>query len=98
MKAETHLCKSPHEIRHRQAVRLVAAYVKPVAILYPELEMIEPKPDARRWTITEDRLLHEMLNAGLTAEEIGRRLARTPIAIYSRVQRLERKNRKLPTS
>ena len=60
--------------------------------------MIEPKPAARRWTIAEDRLLHEMLNARLTAEDIGRRLARTPVAIYSRVQRLERKNRKLPTS
>jgi hypothetical protein len=60
--------------------------------------MIEPKPAARRWTVIEDNLLHDLLNAGLTAEEIGQRLARTPVAIYSRVQYLDRKRRKRPDS
>jgi hypothetical protein len=32
-----------------------------------------------------------MLNAGLTAEEIGQRLARTPVAICSRIQNLVKK-------
>jgi hypothetical protein len=35
-----------------------------------------------------------MLDAGLTAEEIALRLSRTPVAIYSRVQYLDRKRRK----
>ena len=35
---------------------------------------------------------------GLTAEEIGKRLARTPVAIYSRVQDLDKKRRKRPAS
>jgi hypothetical protein len=62
-------------------------------------EMIEPKPAVRRrWTVTEDNLLHDMLNAGLTAEQIGQRLARTPVAVYSRVQDLDRKRRKRPAS
>jgi hypothetical protein len=56
--------------------------------------MIEAKPAARRWTDTEDNLLRDMLNAGLTAEEIGRRLARTPVAVYSRVQHLDKRRRK----
>jgi hypothetical protein len=60
--------------------------------------MIEPKPPARRWTIVEDNLLHDMLKAGLAAEEIGKRLARTPTAIYSRVQDLDKKRRKRPVS
>lgn len=60
--------------------------------------MIDPKPAARRWTIVEDSLLHDMRNAGLTAEEIGKRLARTPTAIYSRVQDLDKKRRKRPAS
>ena len=57
-------------------------------------EMIEPKPAVRRWTTVEDNLLHDMLNAGLTAKEISKRLARTPTAIYSRVQDLDKKRRK----
>ena len=36
----------------------------------------------------------DMLDAGLTAEEIARRLAGTPVAIDSRVQYLDRKRRK----
>lgn len=46
----------------------------------------------------EDNLLHDMLKAGLAAEEIGKRLARTPTAIYSRVQDLDKKRRKRPVS
>jgi hypothetical protein len=58
--------------------------------------MIEPKPAGRRWTAMEDSQLHEMLNAELTAEEISKRLARTPVAVYSRVQDLDKKRRKRP--
>jgi hypothetical protein len=60
--------------------------------------MIKPKPVTRRWTVAEDNLLHDMLNAGMTAEEIGRRLARTAAAVYSRVQDLDKKRRKPPAS
>jgi hypothetical protein len=42
----------------------------------------------------EDNLLRDMLDARLTAIEIAQRLARTPTAIYSRVQYLDRKRRK----
>jgi hypothetical protein len=55
--------------------------------------MTGPKPTGRRWTQMEENLLRDMLDAGLTAEEIARRLARTPVAIYSRVQYLDRKRR-----
>jgi hypothetical protein len=61
-----------------------------------DAEMIEPRPAARRWTVTDDKLLHDMLKAGLTAEEIGRKLTRTAVAIYSRVQVLDKKRRKRP--
>jgi hypothetical protein len=56
-------------------------------------KMTGPKPTGRRWTQMEESLLRDMLDAGLTAEEIARRLARTPVAIYSRVQYLDRKRR-----
>lgn len=52
------------------------------------------KPAGRPWTRMEDSLLRDMLNARLTAIEIALRLARTPTAIYSRVQYLDRKRRK----
>src|SRR5665213_4196762 len=52
--------------------------------------MIETRPAARRWTDTDDKLLHDMLKAGLTAEEIGQRLTRTAVSIYSRVQVLDK--------
>lgn len=56
--------------------------------------MTEAKSARRRWTHVEDSLLRDMLNAGLSAEEIGQRLARTAVAIYSRVQDLDKKRRK----
>jgi|HubBroStandDraft_2_1064218.scaffolds.fasta_scaffold655533_1 hypothetical protein len=56
-------------------------------------EMTGPKPAGRRWTHVEENQLRNMLDARLTAEEIARRLARTPVAIYSRVQYLDRKRR-----
>ena len=52
-----------------------------------------PKPVGRRWTLAEDRLLRRMQSAGMTAIEIAPRPARTPGAIYSRVQDLDRKQR-----
>jgi hypothetical protein len=45
----------------------------------------------RRWTRLEDSLLRDMLRSRLTADEIARRLARTPAAVYSRVQYLDKK-------
>jgi hypothetical protein len=83
--------------RH-QAARIFTAILKRLWWLTAGAEMIEPRPAARRWTVMEDNQLHEMLSAGLTADEIGRRLARTPVAVYSRVQVLDKKRRKRPTS
>jgi hypothetical protein len=48
----------------------------------------------RRWTRFEDNLLHNMAEARLAAGEIARRLARTPAAIYSRIQYLDKKRRR----
>jgi DNA-binding NarL/FixJ family response regulator len=55
--------------------------------------MTGPRPAAPRWTERDEKELLEMLNAGMTAVEISRRLKRTPGAIYSRVQRLYRRQR-----
>jgi hypothetical protein len=60
-------------------------------------KMTGPKPAGCRWIHMEESLLRDMLDAGLAAEEIARRLARTPVAIYSRVQYLDRKRRE-PTA
>jgi hypothetical protein len=56
--------------------------------------MADSKPARRRWTHLEDSLLYDMLTARLAADKIARRLARTPAAIYSRVQYLDKKRRK----
>jgi hypothetical protein len=56
--------------------------------------MTGSKTAGRRWTHMEENLLRDMLAAGLTADEIARRLARTPAAIYSRVPDLDKKRRK----
>jgi DNA-binding CsgD family transcriptional regulator len=53
--------------------------------------MTGPRPAEPRWTEREERQLLEMSNAGKTAVEISRKLKRTPGAIYSRLQRLYRK-------
>lgn len=56
--------------------------------------MTGPRPAGRSWTRVEENLLRDMLDAGPTTEEIARRLARTPVAIYSRVQDLDKRRRK----
>jgi DNA-binding NarL/FixJ family response regulator len=55
--------------------------------------MTGPRPAAPRWTEHDEKELLEMLNAGKTAVEISRQLKRTPGAIYSRLQRLYRRQR-----
>jgi DNA-binding NarL/FixJ family response regulator len=55
--------------------------------------MTGPRPAAPRWTERDEKELFEMLNAGKTAVEISRKLRRTPGAIYSRLQRLYRRER-----
>jgi IS30 family transposase len=53
--------------------------------------MTGPRPAGRRWTAAEQDQLQEMLDAGMTAPEIARKLKRTAQAIYARMQRLHRK-------
>ena len=55
--------------------------------------MTGPRQAAPRWTEHDENELFEMLNAGKTAVEISRKLRRTPGAIYSRLQRLYRRER-----
>ena len=56
-----------------------------------EGEMTGRRPAGRRWTAAEENQLQEMLDAGMTAQEIARKLKRTAQAIYARMQRLDRK-------
>ena len=58
--------------------------------------MSASKPATRRWTPDEDRKLDELLNAGKDAAEIAVILNRSPQAIYARLQRLYRKQARLP--
>jgi DNA-binding NarL/FixJ family response regulator len=53
--------------------------------------MTGPSPAGRRRTAAEQDQLQEMLDAGMTAPEIARKLKRTAQAIYARMQRLYRK-------
>jgi DNA-binding NarL/FixJ family response regulator len=53
--------------------------------------MTGPRPAGRRWTALEEIQLKEMLAAGMTGQEIARKLKRTTQAIYSRLQRHYRK-------
>jgi hypothetical protein len=46
------------------------------------------KPEAKRWTSSEDDKLFDMMDVGRTADEIAVDLNRTYPAIYSRLQRL----------
>jgi len=48
-------------------------------------------PVRRPWTVDEQKKLDDLLNAGKTAAEIATALERTPTSIYSRLQRLYRK-------
>ena len=50
--------------------------------------MSASKPVARPWSSGEENKLHDMLDAGKTADEIAVELDRTRLAVYSRVQRL----------
>jgi IS30 family transposase len=54
-------------------------------------------PTRRPWTAGERKKLDELKNAGKTAPEIATALQRTPISVYSQLQRLEIKkaNRRL---
>jgi IS30 family transposase len=51
-------------------------------------------PARRPWTVDEQTKLDDLLEAGKTAGEIATALQRTPPAIYSRLQRLYRKQLK----
>jgi DNA-binding CsgD family transcriptional regulator len=55
--------------------------------------MTGPRPAGRRWTAVEEIQLHEMLAAGMTGQEIARKLKRTTHAIYSQLQRHYRKRK-----
>jgi hypothetical protein len=46
-------------------------------------------PARRPWTAGERKKLDELKNAGKTAPEIATALQRTPISVYSQLQRLE---------
>jgi hypothetical protein len=47
--------------------------------------MTGPRPAGRRWTAAEENQLQEMLDAGMAAPEIARKLKRTAQAIYTRM-------------
>jgi DNA-binding NarL/FixJ family response regulator len=55
--------------------------------------MTGPRPAGRRWTAVEEIQLQEMLAAGMTGQEIARKLKRTTQAIYSQSQRHYRKRK-----
>lgn len=68
-------------MRRRQAARRVEG----------EGEMTGPRPAGRRWTHSEDSQILDMLEAGMTANAIARKLKRTLMAVYSRMNRLRKK-------
>src|ERR1019366_10145553 len=45
--------------------------------------MTGPRPAGRPWTGSEDGQLRDMLETGMTAREIARKLKRTPTAVYA---------------
>jgi IS30 family transposase len=51
-------------------------------------------PARRPWTVDEQKKLDDLMEAGKTAAEIATALQRTPPSIYSRLQRLYRKQPK----
>ena len=53
--------------------------------------MSASKPVARFWTSQEESKFRAMLEAGKTASEIAVELNRTRLAIYARLQQLDRK-------
>jgi hypothetical protein len=48
--------------------------------------MTGPRPAGRRWTEAEENQLRKMLDAGMKVPNIARRLDRTALAIYARLQ------------
>jgi DNA-directed RNA polymerase subunit RPC12/RpoP len=55
------------------------------------LKMNGPRRAPPRWTQQEEQQLLEMANSEMTAPEMARTLKRTPGSIYSRLQRLYRR-------
>ena len=53
--------------------------------------MTGPRPAGRPWTGSEDEQLRDMLDTGMTAREIARKLKRTPTAVYARMHLLRKK-------
>jgi hypothetical protein len=51
-------------------------------------------PARRPWSVDEQKKLDDLLEVGKTATEIATALQRTPPSIYSRLQRLYRKQPK----
>jgi IS30 family transposase len=57
--------------------------------------MSDSRPTTRRWTSDEDSKLDELLDAGKGATEIAQAVNRTRQAVYSRLQRIYRKQARL---
>gem|GEM_PF-5213646 len=62
--------------------------------LAQRLKMTGPRRAPPRWTQQEEKQLLEMAKGELTASEMARSLKRTPGSIYSRLQRLYRRQRR----
>jgi hypothetical protein len=56
--------------------------------------MTTPRPAPRPWTADEEKKLDDLLEAGKDAGEMAVAVQRTLQAIYARLQRLYRKQRK----
>ncbi len=56
-------------------------------------KMTGPRRAPPRWTSQEEQLLIEVAKSEMTAPEMARTLKRTPGSIYSRLQRLYRRQR-----
>jgi hypothetical protein len=54
-------------------------------------------PTRQPWTFAEQKKLDDLLEAGKTVVEIALVLQRTRLAVYARLQRHYRKQRKPPT-
>jgi hypothetical protein len=59
--------------------------------------MSASRPTQRRWTVDEQKKLDDLLEAGRTVVEIALVLQRTRLAVYARLQRRYRKQRKPST-
>jgi DNA-binding NarL/FixJ family response regulator len=59
-----------------------------------ERQMSPLTPARRPWTVDEQKKLDDLMEAGKTAAEIATALQLTPPSIYSRLQRLYRKQPK----